>query len=83
MHGAKGCANADGRAEEVEKNAAGSLRRPEAVVDEVDVVFYSLLGRFIEGYAESLCIEEKGEEAMGRVVKKMSPFFGQGNMRVV
>ena len=54
VHGAKGGANADGCAEEVEKNATDALRRPEAVVDEMDVVFYSLFGRFIEGNAESL-----------------------------
>ena len=42
VHGAKGGANADGCAEEVEKDATGSLRRPEGVVDEMDVVFNSL-----------------------------------------
>ena len=72
-----------GCAEEVEKNAAGSLRRPEAIVNEMEVVFDSLFGRFIEGNAKSLCIEEKGEEAVGRVSKKMTSFFGQGNVRVV
>ena len=54
VHGAKGGANADGCAEEVEKDATGASRRPEAVVDEMEVVFYSLFGRFIEGNAESL-----------------------------